>query len=588
MTQGQGCQDAGREDLGAEGFARRRVLAGLAATAAWVPAFRIGPADAQARCAAPPDFPADLPLYQQAYENWAGDIRIEALWTCAPRAPADVVALANWAHAQGWTLRPRGSMHNWSPLTVMPDAACQTRVVLVDTTQAFTQIELLSPLPQAAVRVQAGVYMDQLLVFLQDAGLGLAASTAPGDVTIAGVLAVDGHGTGIPARGETLARGHSLGSLSNLVLSLTAVVWDETTQAYVLRTFERSHPHSAAVLTHLGRIFVTEVTLRVGPDYMLRCQSRLDIPAAELMALPAAAGPRALSRFLDQSGRAEVIWFPFTDKPWLKVWTPTPLKPLLSRKVDGPYNYVFADSIPREVSDLADQIVSGQTAATPLFTNTELAAITTAMLATRSQDLWGHSKDLLLYVKPTTLRVTANGYAIHTRRADIQRVVGEFFAQYQAMIAAWQARGEYPINGPVEIRITQLERPGDVGVPGAQAPALSALRPRADHPDWDVAVWLDLLTFPGTPGANAFFREFEQWALQNYRGDYALVRAEWSKGWGYGEQTAWSDPDFLQRHVPDSFRDGGPRDWDWALRRLNALDPHRVFSNPLLDRLLPG
>jgi hypothetical protein len=48
------------------------------------------------------------------------------------------------------------------------------------------------------------------------------------------------------------------------------------------------------------------------------------------------------------------------------------------------------------------------------------------LTATASTDLWGRSKNLMLYVKPTTLRETANGYAVHTSRASIQRVVSEF------------------------------------------------------------------------------------------------------------------------------------------------------------------
>ena len=53
------------------------------------------------------------------------------------------------------------------------------------------------------------------------------------------------------------------------------------------------------------------------------------------------------------------------------------------------------------------------------------------LATTFSTDLWGPSKNLLLYVKPTTLRYSTNGYAILTRRASIQRVVHEFSALYQ-------------------------------------------------------------------------------------------------------------------------------------------------------------
>jgi len=574
---------------GHAGISRRRLLGGLASlgATAWLPLFRAGPASAEATRPPPPAFPPAIELYQQAYENWAGDIRLDALWTCAPKTPADVVEVVNWARVQGYTVRPRGSMHGWSPLTVLPDAPAAARVLLLDTTQHLTAIAMVSPLPQAAVRAQAGALLENVLRVLEAAGCGLAASPAPGDVTIGGALAVDAHGTGVPARGEQRQPGHSFGSLSNLIVSLTAVVWDEALGAYALREYPRAHPHCKALLTHVGRAFVTEVTLRAGPDYQLRCISHLDIPAAELFAAPGTGG-RSIASFVEQTGRMEVIWFPFTRCPWLKVWSLAPEQPAGSRAVTEPYNYAFADNVPREVSDLADLVVSGQGALTPLFTQTEFAAVTAGMEAMQAADLWGPSKNLLLYVKPTTLRVTANGYAILTRRDNIQQVCAEFFARYQAMLQAYRLRGQYPINGPVEIRVTGLDHAHEPGIEQAESPVLSALRPLQTRPDWDVAIWLDLLTFPGTPDADSFFREFEDWAFRHYSGSYALLRPEWSKGWAYGAGGAWTDATVIGQRIPEAFRAGTAQGWEWAQARLRQTDPYRIYSNAFLDRLMPG
>jgi FAD/FMN-containing dehydrogenase len=271
------------------------------------------------------------------------------------------------------------------------------------------------------------------------------------------------------------------------------------------------------------------------------------------------------------------------------VWSVQPTKPLLARHVHGPYNYVFADTVPVLVSDLADQIVSGAGAVTPLFGQVLYNLTAAGLVATMSMDLWGWSKNLLLYVRPTTLRVTANGYAVLTRRSDIQRVVHEFTTYYAQLLVAYQACGLYPMNGPVEIRVTGLDQPAEVEVPSAGPPALSAVRSRPDHPEWDVAVWLDLLTLPGTPSSNAFYREIEQWAFATYSGSYGAVRPEWSKGWGYTNDAAWADPTTLSTTVPDAYRAGQADgdDWDAALATLNALDPHRIFSNAFLDELLP-
>jgi hypothetical protein len=98
-------------------------------------------------------------------------------------------------------------------------------------------------------------------------------------------------------------------------------------------------------------------------------------------------------------------------------------------------------------------------------------------------------------------------------------------------VARYRSDGLYPLNMPVEVRVTGLDHPGDVGVRGAQPALLSALSPRRDHRGWDVAVWLDILSFPGTPGADRAYRDIEQWVFTNYRPPYATVRPEWSKGW---------------------------------------------------------
>lgn len=566
---------------------RRAFLRRASALGAWLPFSQISAAQS-ASCVLPPAFPDGLALYRQAFKNWAGDIAVDNVWTCAPASPIDVVRVVNWARSMGYKVRPRGMMHNWSPLTLPAGATACDRTVLLDTTRHLTAVSIDKQGATPSVTAQTGVTMQVLLAHLEEARLGLTATPAPGDLTLGGVLAIDGHGTAVPAVDETRLPGHTYGSVSNLVLSLTAVVFDAAQQAYVLRTFSRNDPEIAPLLVHMGRAFIVEAKLQVGANQRLRCQSRVDIPYSELFAMQGTRG-RTFASFLDSAGRVEAIWFPFTQHPWLKVWSRAPVKPLLSRPVSGPFNYPFSDNVPAPLTDLIACIVKGETSVTPLFGQTQLQLSTAGLVGTLALDLWGWSADLLLYVKPTTLRVTANGYAVLARRSDVQRVLYEFVTFYQSRLAAWQRNGIYPMNGPVEIRVTGLDQPGDVDMVGAVAPLLSALRPRPDHPEWNVAVWFDILTLPGTPQANAFYREIEQWMLSNYSGSYATVRPEWSKGWGYSAAAAWDDPTMLGYTVPQAFRDGQPAGtrWDDARNAFARHDPFRVFSSPLLDRLLP-
>ena len=141
----------------------------------------------------------------------------------------------------------------------------------------------------------------------------------------------------------------------------------------------------------------------------------------------------------------------------------------------------------------------------------------------------------------------------------------------------------------VEIRVCGLDQPGDCLVPGAQVPLLSALRPWPQHPAWDTAVWFDILSIPGTDTANDYYAELEQWIYSNYAGDYAGVRVEWSKGWGYTAAGAWTNELVVGTNVPASFTQGfaAGADFRAAVDMLDRLDPHRVFSTAFLDRLMP-
>ncbi|MGW1879483.1 cholesterol oxidase substrate-binding domain-containing protein [Streptomyces sp. NPDC001975] len=550
-----------------DGWSRRGFLRSAAALAAVPVLLAADPAVAAAEL---PGFPTDVALYRSAYRNWVGEITADGLWACAPADADQVLTVVDWAWRNGRRVRARGSSHGWSPLTVTEGTAADDNVLLVDTRTHLTGLSLDSG---SQVRAGTGVTMEALLTFLEGHGLGLTATPAPGDLTLGGALAIDAHGTAVPADGEQPLPGHTYGSLSNLVLSLTAVVWDGDAEAYVLRTFRRTDADCAALLTHLGRAFVTEVVLRVGSNSNLRCLSRTDIPADELFAA-AGSGGRTLDSFLTRSGRVEAIWFAFTEYPWLKEWSVAPARPLTSRHVTSPYNYPFSDAVPTVVADLVGRMVSDAAwYLAPVLGNAQLDVAALGLVATLSSDIWGASKNTLLYLRPTTLRINANGYAVLTRRAQVQRVVHEFTSFYRERLAAYAALGRFPVNGSVEIRVTGLDEPGDVELDGAQVPSLSALRPRDGA---DTAVWLDVLTLPGTPHAEAFLRELEGFLFERYEG----TRVEWSKGWAYTESDVWSDEEVLGRRIPGSF---GGAVWDAAVETLDRLDPHRVFSNGFLD-----
>lgn len=369
--------------------------------------------------------------------------------------------------------------------------------------------------------------------------------------------------------------------MSNLVVSLEAVAWDDAAGDYVLRRFERTDPDIGPLLTCLGRAFITSVQLRVTSISNLRCRSYTNIPAGELFD-PSTLFNRTFSGLLEAHGRVEIIHFPFTKHAWVTTWQISPSKPADSRRVTSPYNYYFSDNLPYILTSLVRRLQTGAPSLATELGPLQHSLSARAMIGSRLLDLWGAPKNLMLYVRASTLRVTANGYAIHCRRSDVQRVVSEFYDYYEAKIRASAWSWRFPINGPLEVRVTGVDDPADVGIPGAVTPSLSASRPFPDHPERDTVVWLDILTFPGTPHSPQFFEECEQWINRNYA-SYAGVRVEWSKGWGYSADGAWSNPYTLGTLVPQSF---GP-EWDTAVETLERLDPARIYAAPLHDALMP-
>src|SRR5689334_2428340 len=182
---------------------RRRMLTASAGALAlvWMPVPRDEAVPAGADCPAPADFPAGVEHYRQSYRNWAGELRADDVWTAVVRTAQDVVTLANWAHRHGFALRPQGFRHGWAPLTLTAGTGCASCVVLVDT-RRLNAMELGGPGAEpgsATVRVEAGAGLEALLGFLEAAGYGLTATPAPGDLSVGGALAVDAHGTAVPA-----------------------------------------------------------------------------------------------------------------------------------------------------------------------------------------------------------------------------------------------------------------------------------------------------------------------------------------------------------------------------------------------------
>lgn len=606
---------------------------------------------ASASLSQPPGFPAGIPVSKKTFTNWDQVINVPDLWTCSPVSAAQVEAICNWAAGSGYQVRATGIRHTWSPLTVTSGTAPDSNIILVDTTaslNAVVSITAASGKQAPQVKVQTGCTMLALMTALEQAsggggdanGYSFPHIPAPGNLTVGGVLAIDAHGTAISSTLENSAAGY--GSMSNHILAFTAVVSDPTTGIYASQTFTRGQAggDDNVFLAHLGRAFLIDVTLQLIPNYNLRCQSFTNISAQTLFASPTSTNPvpaNSLASFLNQTGRVEAIWYPFSTNPWLKVWSHSATLPSGSKAVSGPYNYPFSDNLPDFVTGLFKMILgvpvdvatiiaefvkwlmglgshsSNLTAAKtplpnfisqgwalltcvknaisngggPLLTpcvGQIMALVTEVALALDNSDIWGPSKDTMIYIEDSTLLVTANGYAISMNRANVQQAVSEFVNIFNTLLTSFQKSNQYPVNAPLEIRVTGLDDPQFVAATGAASPAISALNYDAEAKanNWDVALWLDVLTLPNTPASNDFYTQLETALNSNpwFNGTNGRIRPEWSKGWAYTSQGgAWSSNSFIQQ-IRQSFTG-----WDTEVAALSKYDSKQLFFNPFLSTL---
>lgn len=559
------------------------------------------------KAVAPPNgFPKSVPVEVITFTDWSTYIVVPDVQVARVSNAEEVAAVCNWAAANGTTIRPVGEGHNWSPLVMAPDtspnAPSNMDVMLVDTTKLTgCSFAMLGGVPTATFGT--GITIDAATAYLEgldngqkDAapGYALPQTTAPGNLTLGGILAIGGHGTIVPSRTDESDLTADLmtdlmGCLSNLILAFDAVVTDPLgadPHTYVVRHFDRADADAAAFLVHLGRAFLTSVTLRVVPNYYLQLSWKFP-SAADLFAPPAEPpSAQSFAGLLDECGRVEVLWFPYVPMTFVQCNKVQSTK--IAPQVDGPYNYPWMNDIPAWGSELIRAALVHEPKLTPMFTLFEWGM--SAYHQDGKPPLNGTARDLEIYLKDTTLRVTLFGWALQLPRADVQQAANQFYEQVSTMLQRARAAGNYPINAAMEIRCTTVDRVGALPA-GAAPPALAATH-SVDHDNsaLDTVIWLNLGTITGTPGANEFYTELESWIIATWGTQSPnRLRPEWSKAWAYTADGPWTNAATIEA-IRDSYNQSpdGPSTFAWAAATLASYDGANLFTNPLLRKLFPS
>jgi hypothetical protein len=528
------------------------------------------------------------------FEDWSEYTKVAGVEWVAAGSAQDVVDQCNNAVKDGRKIRALGHCHNWSPL-VLQSGTNPQGFRLIDTS-------LLNSMSAAVVdgQLQAtfgtGTTLFAATKFLeQQDNHGL--SEAPGysflnmptvgALTLGGILAVGGHGTSVPfgAQQEPAL----MGCLSNMIVSFKAVTTDPdnpNSHEYAIREFSRADPDASAFLVHLGRAFITEVTLAAVPNYYTKLTS-LFPNMAEVMVAPAPPAPLpadALASLLNAHGRVEVIWFPYQDKAWVQCNTRLPQKPT-QPLVPGPNNYGWMNGITQGESDILRALFADFPELIPEAMEIEVADAEVNM---GGKTLYGTARDLEIYVTDNTLRLTAFGYLLQLPRAKVQAAASAFYTGVKVLLDAYESKSQYPINGAVEIRCTTIDRQADLAIAGAKPPALAATHSvDSNASKLDTVLWVDVLTFPDAPGSAQFFVDLESWTVNVWgAGTLGRLRPEWSKGWAYTTAGPWTNTTLIKNWIPSVYNlatDG--LTFDWARQRLAKYDNANIFTNTFLDGL---
>lgn len=583
-------------------------------------------------CPTPKNFPGSIPLQAKEYRNWAENIQMDNMWVAIPRTYKDILILANWAYLNDFMLRPKGYSNSWAPLTVTKSSSC-LNTVLVDTTQFLVQMKMLSSKGSfRAVQVQTGATIESLQIFLEDHKCALWGAPVMGELTVGGVLAVSGHGSGAGVMGEygggngysAIPSGYSSGSLSNLILSFKAVVWDPEKDSYVIKKFSRTERDSRVFLAHMGRAFLTQVTLLVGPSYKLRCQTWSHLTTQKLLLAGHTSDDddkspqndddrhtpgedddeddnyqeinipedgeeenETFASLVEKYHSIDLSVFPYTDQT-LVLACSNRTKHCPAKVAATPYPFSYLENVPRSVSTLLSQFLSGRHYLAPMMSRLNHQFNSVGLRLSNNEDLCGQSKNLQLRynAKNSITHSYSSGYAIITSRDHLQKVTADVYRFYRDLVEKYSASWKYPQNEPIQFSVTGLDDPRHLPPFGRfESPALSILSPvrKKKGKRWDIALFVGINVYPGTRYFDKFMREIESFLFLNYDGEgEGLVRPEWSKAWAFTDDGAWDNHILLRKVIPKAFGS----DWEWAVRKLNHYDPYHIFSNEFLNYFL--
>lgn len=488
--------------------------------------------------------------------------------------------------------------------------------------------------------VSPGSSMLEFSQGLAAQGYYLCVPTAPGILSVGGVVAIAGHGSGVPSTASDSLGipDYAFSTVSNQMVWMDVIAYNSTRGEYELTRVSRNDTTSeqwSAMACSLGKCFSVRMAFLVYPLQKEALKARIlqinhFIEAGILLGSDGTA-EGSLQYLAQNYGGFEPIQFPTynenfyqgKDFVWTKTWSYHPLDsdftdvkvfhkdstnnstvasqldPSWYSEVNTPYNYPATEGISCAESVAIVDVFKNLPTTTPFLTTKSAQAIgkdnvtgggySGTPVGNGKTAFWSDNNlNLYYFVQPDTLRAYDWSYGVLCPMDQLQEVVNTFYTVSLNLLQEFNHNNEYPLMTAGEIRLVGLDSSADSGW---SYPALSTaspgLLPTGTAATNRVCVYLSWLSSAYHPKYWDYCSQLEDLLFFGNHpalGDYPWA-PEWSKAWGCTEAGPYKSEVKLAR-VRENFNKGANTDgFTKVAQVLHAADPNNLFYSRMIARL---
>jgi FAD/FMN-containing dehydrogenase len=230
------------------------------------------------------------------WQNWSGNLSSHPARVFHPRSRRAIVEIVRRARSEGRKIRVTGSSHSFSPLVPTDD------FLVYNSAMRAVSVDKSDP-ARPLVTVESGATGADALAVMTPAGVALPTNVVLQSVTYGGLIAAGCHGSGWENP-----------TLSDLVESMDIVDASGTVRTYSEAEVGAEVMNAARLNLGLFGI-IDRMTLRAVPVFNVRHVDRTDLTMSAVL--------EDLAEIVTSHDYADLFWWPFNDRIWLKTYDRT-------------------------------------------------------------------------------------------------------------------------------------------------------------------------------------------------------------------------------------------------------------------------